>query len=96
MRYSLQNNVVLQDVAVKEGWELRKEWHGFSQHSYEMLPLPTKYLSAKEVVKFRDNALHKYFSNPVYLNMLKEKFGPKVMAHIKEMTQTRLRRKILE
>lgn len=86
----------LYDIAVKEGWELPETWHGFSQHSYEMLPLPTKYLSAKEVLEFRDDAFHEYFDNPKYLNMLDEKFGVKVKEHIQEMTKTRLKRKILE
>lgn len=86
----------LYDIANKEGWLLPKEWHGFSQHSYEMLPLPTKHLSAKEVLNFRDNAFHEFFSSPVYLNMIGKKFGPNVRAHIEEMIETKLRRKILE
>jgi len=86
----------LYDIAIKEGWEMPKEWHGFSQHSYEMLPLPTKFISAKEVLRFRDDAFHKYFENPRYLSMLEDKFGIKVKEHIQEMTKTRLRRKLLE
>jgi radical SAM superfamily enzyme YgiQ (UPF0313 family) len=86
----------LYDIAVKEGWDLPQEWHGFSQHSYEMLPLPTKHISAKEVLKFRDDAFHAYFENPNYLNMIEEKFGIKVREHVQEMTKTRLKRKLLE
>ena len=86
----------LYDIAVDEGCELPKEWHGFSQHSYEMLPLPTKYLSAREVLKFRDDAFHRYFENPNYLNMIENKFGENVKEHILEMTKTRLKRKLLE
>ena len=86
----------LYNIAVKEGWELPKEWHGFSQHSYETLPLPTKYLNAKEVLRFRDDAFHKYFESPNYLNMIEKKFGQKVRGHIQEMTRTRLKRKILD
>ena len=86
----------LYDIARRQGWKLPKEWHGFSQHSYEMLPLPTKYISPKEVVKFRDDAFHRYFENPGYLNMLESKFGKKVRTHIEEMTKTRLKRKALE
>ena len=52
----------LHDIVIKEGWELPKEWHGYSQHSYETLPLPTKYISAKEVLKFRDDAFNSYFN----------------------------------
>lgn len=85
----------LYDLAIKEGWELPGDWHGFSQHAYETLPLPTKHISAKEVLKFRDEAFHKYFENPSYLNMIEEKFGNKIREHIQEMTRTRLKRKIL-
>jgi radical SAM superfamily enzyme YgiQ (UPF0313 family) len=86
----------LYDIAIKEGWELPKEWHGFSQHSYETLPLPTKYLGAKDVLKFRDEAFHRYFENIDYLNMIEKKFGRHIKEHIREMTKTRLRRKLLE
>ncbi len=85
----------LYGIAIKEGWELPKEWHGFSQHSYETLPLPTKYISAREVLKFRDDAFHKYFENPIYLNMVEKEFGKEVREHIQEMTKTRLKRQIL-
>ncbi len=86
----------LYDIAVKERWELPKEWHGFSQHSYEMLPLPTKYITAKEVLKFRDDAFHNYFENIGYLSMIEKKFGKNVKEHIQEMTKTSLRRKLLQ
>ncbi|MBI4823518.1 MAG: cobalamin B12-binding domain-containing protein [Nitrospirae bacterium] len=86
----------LYDIAVKEGWQMPSEWHGFSQHSYETLPLPTKYISAKEVLRFRDNAFHQYFENPDYLKMLEEKFGSHVREHISEMTKTRLKRRLIE
>lgn len=84
----------LYNIAIKEGWELPKEWHGYSQHSYETLPLPTKYISAREVLKFRDDAFHKYFESENYLNMIEEKFGIKVKEHIQKMTKTRLKRRI--
>lgn len=86
----------LYDIATKESWRLPTEWHGFSQHSYEMLPLPTRQIGAKEVLRFRDDAFHKYFENPRYLEMVEKKFGAEVWEHIKEMTKTRLRRKLLE
>jgi radical SAM superfamily enzyme YgiQ (UPF0313 family) len=82
--------------AQKEGWQLPDVWHGYSQHSYVIQPLPSKYLSAKEIVKFRDDAFHEYFENPKYLNMLEEKFGKNVREHMEGITKTRLRRKILE
>lgn len=85
----------LYEIAISEGWELPKEWHGFSQHSYETLPLPTKHLTAKEVLKFRDDAFHEYFGNPNYLSMIEEKFGSHVRKHIEQMNSFRLKRRLL-
>lgn len=86
----------LYDIASKERWKLPKEWHGFSQHSYEMFPLPTRHISAREVLKFRDDAFHKYFENPDYLSVIEQKFGKEVKEHLQEMTKTRLKRELLE
>ncbi len=86
----------LYNIAIQKGWELPSEWHGFSQHAYETLPLPTKHVSARDVLKFRDDAFHKYFKNPTYLDKLESMFGPDVRSHVVDMSQTRLKRKILE
>jgi len=85
----------LYEIALREGWELPDSWHGFSQHSYEMKPLPTKHIGAKEVLRFRDDAFHAYFENPGYLDMVEKTFGKTARAHIEEMTRTRLKRKLL-
>ena len=85
----------LYEQAVAAGWELPPTWQGFSQHSYDMLPLPTSSLSAAEVLAFRDEAFHRYFANPVYLDMVGEKFGVEVRDHLVEMSSTRLKRKLL-
>lgn len=85
----------LHGFAIKQGWELPKEWHGFSQHSYETLPLPTKYINARKVLKFRDDAFNKYFNNPGYLNTIEKKFGMNVKEHVQKMALTKLRRGIL-
>ncbi|MBF0343576.1 MAG: cobalamin-dependent protein [Nitrospirae bacterium] len=85
----------LYDIAVNEGWELPKEWHGYSQHSYETLPLPTKYLQARDVLRFRDEAFQTCFSDVGYLDMVEGKFGPHVRRHIAEMNSIRLKRKLL-
>ncbi len=86
----------LYEIAIKEGWELPNEWHGFSQHSYETFPLPTRYLTAKEVLVFRDNAFHQYFKAQTYLDMIERKFGRKIREHIRRMTEVRLKRRLLE
>ncbi|HPL64597.1 MAG TPA: cobalamin-dependent protein [Syntrophales bacterium] len=86
----------LYDIAVREKWKLPAEWHGYSQHAYETLPLPTRYLSAEEVLRFRDEAFHTYFGSARYLMMIEAKFGSRVKDHIQRITGTRLKRKILE
>lgn len=79
-------------MAVEKGWELPESWIGYSQHSFECKPLRTETLSAAEVLKFRDEAFMKYFSNPKYLDMVQKKFGDGVEQHIREMTKIRLKR----
>jgi anaerobic magnesium-protoporphyrin IX monomethyl ester cyclase len=85
----------LYDMAIERGWMLPDVWHGFSQHSYEMLPLPTGSLGAAEVLKFRDDAFHEYFENPRYLDMLEGRFGPGIRDHVRSMTSVRLKRRLL-
>ena len=83
----------LYQQALREGWALPPMWSGYSQHSVDSLPLPTKYLSAGEVLAFRDEAFHAYFESPRYLEMVRRKFGPQTEAHIRRMTSVRLVRK---
>jgi radical SAM superfamily enzyme YgiQ (UPF0313 family) len=75
----------LYNLAVKEGWPLPEKWSGYSQHSVDTLPLPTKYLSGAEVLRFRDRAFQVYFNNPNYLSMINRKFGPETVEHIRAM-----------
>jgi len=86
----------LYSLAKEKEWLLPDVWHGYSQHSYETMPLPTKYISAQEVLEFRDKAFTEYFTGTSYLNMIEKKFGTHVRNHITETSKTKLRRKILE
>jgi len=79
--------------AIKQGFKLPETWHGYGQFSEESLPLPTKYLPAAEVLRFRDNAFEEYFSNPGYLEMVGQKFGPAVVEHVKDMLKYKIHRK---
>ncbi len=85
----------LYNDAIKQGIKLPEEWYGFSQYAEETLPMPTKYLSAADVLRFRDHAFKEYFTNPGYLEMIRGKFGPEVVKHIKEITKHEIHRKIL-
>ena len=60
------------------------------------MPLPTMALTARQVLEFRDHAFDRYFTNPAYLSMLEEKFGPEAVNHVRQMTAHRLKRRLLE
>jgi len=81
-------------TAVENGWDLPMTWSGFSQHSYDCLPLRTEKLSAAQVLRFRDNAFDRYFTSQRYLEMVAERFGRDTCSHIERMTRHKLKRKI--
>jgi len=82
--------------AAAEGWALPAEWSGFSQHSYDALPLPTRTLTAAQVLRFRDEAFTEYFTSPAYLGLLETRFGPGVRTHVEAVAAHRLKRRLLE
>lgn len=84
----------LYTTAVQNGWELPPSWIGYSQHSYETFPLRTEHLSNAEVLRFRDEAFNRYFTNRRYLDLVKARFGDKVLAHVTDMTQVKLKRQL--
>jgi radical SAM superfamily enzyme YgiQ (UPF0313 family) len=76
----------------KRGVQLPTSFSEYAQLSERFLPIPTKTVSARDVLKFRDKAFLDYFTNPSYLNMIKEKFGEKTLNEIKGMTSIKLQR----
>jgi hypothetical protein len=77
---------------VQAGWQLPHAWSGYSQHAVDTLPLPTRHVSAGDVLRFRDDAFHRYFENPRYLDLVRATFGDSTLAHITQMTSHRLER----
>ncbi|MBI5560801.1 MAG: B12-binding domain-containing radical SAM protein [Deltaproteobacteria bacterium] len=86
----------LYEQALKEGWKLPERWADYSPYSYGHLPLPTKYLSAADVLKFRDESYTRYSSGERYQRMIREKFGGEVLDAIKNGLTKKLRRRHLE
>jgi len=85
----------LYNLALQKSWPLPESWSGYSQHSYDTLPLPTKHLSGAEVLRFRDHAFQLYFNNPRYLDMIATKFGAGTAEEIKRMSSHSLERKYI-
>ncbi|MCA8941828.1 MAG: cobalamin-dependent protein [Planctomycetes bacterium] len=81
--------------ALANGLELPTSWGGYSQHSRDCTPLPTKHLSSAEVLAFRDAAFHEYFERPEYLALVERTFGSETVEDIRAMTAHALPRDLL-
>jgi radical SAM superfamily enzyme YgiQ (UPF0313 family) len=82
--------------ALERGWSLPKSWDGYSQHSKTSMPLPTRKISSREVLAFRDQAFREYFERAEYRRMVERTFGGKVLDQVLEMTSKSLERDLLE
>jgi radical SAM superfamily enzyme YgiQ (UPF0313 family) len=82
-------------MAKRNGWKLPDSYSGYAFLSYDSEPLPTKYVTAAEVLKFRDDAWQKYFSNPDYLSLVEKRFGERQRKNVEDMAKVKLRRKLL-
>ena len=82
-------------IAKKNGWALPDTFEGYAFLSYESQPLPTKYVGSAEVLKFRDEAWQKYFTNSAYLNLVESRFGQQQRSNVEDMSKIKLKRRIL-
>ena len=81
--------------AKQQNWDIPKKYEEFAFLSYECKPLRTKYLSASEVLEFRDNAWHKYFGSSSFLNLVSKKFGDTANKNVNDLSKIKLKRKLL-
>jgi len=81
--------------ATKAGWALPKDYAGYGFLSYDSQPLPTKHVSAAEVLRFRDRAWQIYFTNPDYLALVERRFGVRQRQNVEEMARIPLKRRLL-
>ena len=81
--------------ALDKGHNLPENYEGYSFHSYNTIPLPTKSLEPFEILKFRDDAFKKYYSYEPFLDKIEKKFGAKARQNIIKMNKISLKRKIL-
>ena len=80
--------------AIKDGVALPTEFSGYSFHSEDCLPLPTKHCTAAEVLAFRDMAWEEISLDPEHLHLVERKFG--MAEAIREQAKIKLKRNILE
>lgn len=81
--------------ALESGYQLPQTYSGFSFHSKDSLPLPTKFLSASQILEFRDKAFLTYHNSKRFLERIKEKFGENAVETIKQVNQIKLERDII-
>lgn len=82
--------------ALDNGIEVPSSYVDYSFHSYTTKPLPTRFLTSEQILKFRDEAFVEYHTSPKFLERINRLFGPKAVQNIIEMTNVKLKRKILE
>lgn len=85
----------LYSTAKANGWRLPETLAGYGFLSYESQPLPTRHMTAAEVLRFRDDAWQTYFSYSPYLDLVERKFGVEQRKNVGDMARIRLRRKLL-
>jgi anaerobic magnesium-protoporphyrin IX monomethyl ester cyclase len=81
--------------AKENNWKLPSTFEGFGFLAKEFEPLPTNHLTGAEVLKFRDEAWTKYFTNPSFLSMIESKFGQTVRQNVEEQTKIKLERNFI-
>jgi anaerobic magnesium-protoporphyrin IX monomethyl ester cyclase len=82
-------------AAKRNGWKLPESYEGYAFLSYESQPLPTKYVSSSDVLRFRDQAWQTYFTNSAYLDLVERRFGLAQRENVVEMAKVPLKRKLL-
>ena len=87
---------LLYKQAIEKGVEMPKSYSGYSFHAYDTICLPTEKLKSWEILKLRDDAFVDYHLNPKFLERIQERFGDKAVSNIRQMSEIKLTRKIVE
>jgi len=85
----------LYKTAIQNSWDLPSSYTGYAFLSYDSQPLPTKYLTAAQVLQFRDFAWQEYFSHQPYLDLVERKFGLNQRKNVENLSKIKLKRKLL-
>jgi radical SAM superfamily enzyme YgiQ (UPF0313 family) len=71
---------------------LPETWADYGQYSPKFVPLPTKTLTGREVLAFRDMAFKEYSTRKVYLEMIQSKFGRRAHDHVLDVLRLEVER----
>jgi radical SAM superfamily enzyme YgiQ (UPF0313 family) len=86
----------MHELSRRNGWALPDSYEGYAFLSYECQPMPTKHLSAKQVLQFRDKAWRTYYTHEPYLDLIQRKFGLEQRRTIEDLSRIQLKRRLLE
>ena len=78
--------------ALSKGHRLPDTYSGYSFHSYDSVCAQTDNLEPWQILKFRDDAFHKYHLNEKFLDRIKNKYGQEQVNNIKKMCEIKLNR----
>ena len=86
----------VEEHALTMGWDLPSHPDQYAQYAYDFLPLRTHYLTAAEVLKFRDYAWDNYHASNWYRTRIEHTLGSRAASDVTMMVVKKLRRKLLE
>jgi len=79
----------------RNGWALPDSYEAFAFLAYECQPMPTRHLTAAQVLRFRDEAWRTYFTSPAYLDLVERKFGAGQRRTVEALARIKLKRRLL-
>jgi len=82
--------------ALEKKIKLPTQYDDYSFHSYSSQNLPTEHLQDFEILELRDQAFIDYHSYKPFLLRIEKKYGIEARKNIEQMTQIKLKRKIVE
>jgi radical SAM superfamily enzyme YgiQ (UPF0313 family) len=84
----------LYKYAIENDVELPKTYSAYSFHSEDTLPLRTEFLTAAEILRFRDEAFIEYHSSEEFKRVILNKFGEESLNTINETLTYKLKRNL--
>ena len=84
-------------VAKEKGYPLPKTWNDYGFFAPGAIPMRNEYLTAEQILEFRDKAFVEYFSAKSYQDMIQRKFGKGTIDFINnQILSKRIERTILK